>query len=822
MSVKSFHDLEASTRIRVAEQLFRQWMPICHRAESIGIMLWIGDGSEILDYRGDLESSFEWGRWLGSANHSSSGVGLKSDNKGGDEQGVGFHGNELDPNNIGLHRRSYPYRENAAKFTYGWLRELIKDLKIIGERLTGKSVSVGLTFDPGPEFSISDFKYNRHPELCPGGINKGLMNAFIPCTARLNADSVAYAGFPDGIPEGTTIGTFLGRQTAHLQANIGFDFLWLSNGFGFGEETWSCRGKLFDGNNFYPERAASQRQFILNFWCDLRNECPDLNIRTRGTNLTTGIDLASDGVPLGDIYQDKNVEAPVNSPWAALDGDFGLELTGWMSHIASLPNHDFTYRFYAHDPWWMNSPWLDRFERRAHDIFLPLCISRLNETGSIEVADSFNLLTADNSLGELSDVVAAEVCAQLLRTRELTPDALAPLLWIYPFEEYHQKVFGDTPEMASVYAGDWFIRGLINNGLPLNTVASSCNFLKSFNDDSSRYQGCVLVLPVPAPNSELRAALWQHIEDGGRAIIYGRIADEDTELLNLLGLASAENLSGDLELGLSAETHNFFNGETIPMRIHHPSIYSDGALCHHFIGNNTTSQLAWAKQAQEERALAIVTRVNEAGGAIGWLRGGVSCDENKRGGLLPAPLDKSQFFATESLGRAVLEHLGHFTKVFKKETDRTPMCTIARCRNGWVFATYNPDATEIEISFTHGAPAPLGIRVDIANNKSRFIPDIATLNECRVFVQQVGESTVYVRELPSIMAGIRRRWQVNGLNNSTVRFFPESNCENSVEFLANPVFPYLIGEFLPFRAVASPDGFYFEVKDVTGTLLISW
>ena len=30
-----------------------------------------------------------------------------------------------------------------------------------------------------------------------------------------------------------------------------------------------------------------------------------------------------------------------NSPWAALNGDFGLELIGWMSHIAELPGDPF-------------------------------------------------------------------------------------------------------------------------------------------------------------------------------------------------------------------------------------------------------------------------------------------------------------------------------------------------------------------------------------------------------------------------------------------------------------------------------------------------
>jgi hypothetical protein len=823
MSLKPFYDTSAAMRIRVAEQLYRQWMPICHRAETVCVMLWIGDGSEILDYRGDLDSEFEWGRWLGSANHWQLTTSPAHGGNQGDEQGLGFHARSLDPDNRGLHVRSYPYHPDAPQFTYRWLGELMADLKRIGQHLTGKPIEIGLTFDPGPEFSISDFKYRRHPELCQAGLLFG--KSFVPCTAKLHADDVAYAGFPQGIPEGTGIGMFLGRQVAQLQAALAFDFIWFSNGFGFGGETWSLRGALFDGDRFCGNAAASQRESILEFWRAFRHECPQLPIRTRGTNLTTGVDLASDGVPLRDIYREmNNVEAPVNSPWAALDGDFGLELTGWMSHIAELPGEDFSFRFYAHDPWWMNSPWLDRFERRAHDIFLPLGVSRIDADGTVQPADNLSLLTVDNSHGQMPDTVAAEISAHLLRTRELAPDALGPLLWVYPFEEYHNAVFSNPSGIATAYFGDWFVRGMINNGLPLNTVASTENFLRQFATNSQRFSETVVVAPVPMPNTPLHEALLQHAECGGKVLLYGPIDETDTELLKLFGLQNAQGWEGDLPLHLSHRARALFSEETVAKQLHHPSIFSAGPLRHAFCGveSDELIPLALAEQESDNRALTVVAKPAAwNGGAFVWLRGGVGCDEQKTTGLLPAPLDSSQYFIAESLARAALDQLGISIAFSRGPESRVPMLTIARSDNAWAFAIYNPDAAAIEFRLPHGAPVPLGQSVNVTGSISRFVPPVTLLGECRVFVEQQESSTLYVQEVPSIMAGVRRRWLVNGLCNATLRFFPESYAEQKIEFLCEPVFPYFTGDFREARCVTSPSGIYYELHHLTGNLLIS-
>ena len=108
-------------------------------------MLWAADGSEILDYNGDMDESFEWSYLIGDANKP------------------------LDSPHRSLYARSYLYMENPPIMTYNILRSIIKTIKRIGTELTGgKQINVGATFDPGPEFAKSSFKYERHNEICLG------------------------------------------------------------------------------------------------------------------------------------------------------------------------------------------------------------------------------------------------------------------------------------------------------------------------------------------------------------------------------------------------------------------------------------------------------------------------------------------------------------------------------------------------------------------------------------------------------------------------------------------------------------------------------
>ena len=478
---------------KVCTQIFEQWRPLLKERECISIMLWVGDGSELLDYAGNMDDVFEWARFIGNANKPFL--------------------DEDEPTETSLHVKKQNYISNAPIMTYGILKKIIACLKSEARsKFPQAKVRVGETLDIGPEFAISDFKYNRHPELCANTSNGHsiLKNKCIDATALLNADERYYAAYPQGIPEGTPFGTFLGKQAERFLKEMDFDYLWLSNGLGFSSDPWGVTGKIFDGENYYPEKLALTKDRVFNFWKLFRKEC-SMPLETRGTNNSVGIDYASDGVPLYDIYNaDLDITAPPNSPWAALNDNFGLEIMGHMTRICELPTDKFPFRYYIHDPWWVNSPWYDRYDGAPSDIYLPMAISRLNAEGKIETANSFNILSIDNSYGDMPDSCVNEPIPHILKAEKNAADEPAPLVWVYPMREY--TTTQDASLIKEMNCGDHYICDAINDGFPLCCVVSTDNFLKH---NANRYSKSILVSPVP----ENEAVLKQIINFANQGIV---------------------------------------------------------------------------------------------------------------------------------------------------------------------------------------------------------------------------------------------------------------------------------------------------------------
>src|SRR5690606_1256782 len=240
-SLKPFKINEKTYIRAVAKEMFVQWHSLLRHADTVSIMLWTGDGSEILDYEGRVEQPLEWARYMGNPNT-------------GHEVGSG-------PAELCIHERAYRYVDNPPEFTYGDLKFIVQAVKEEGRHVTGKIIQVGATFDPGPEFAKSEFKYRKHPEILGG--NAMGHKTFVNCYAVLNGDEDRYAGFPTGIPDQTPFGTFFGRQSQHFLTDLNFDFIWLSNGFGFGAEGWSSTGAIFDGKQFRQDQLAEFSQKVL-------------------------------------------------------------------------------------------------------------------------------------------------------------------------------------------------------------------------------------------------------------------------------------------------------------------------------------------------------------------------------------------------------------------------------------------------------------------------------------------------------------------------------------------------------------------------------
>lgn len=496
VSLKPFKKVDDEHIHNVCKEIFLQWRPLLKGRKEISIMFWASDGSEILDYDGDLSKSFEWAYFNGTANLPEA---TDEDNE----------------NAVGLHNKKRKYIKNPPIMTYNILKNIATAFKEEGKKLYPNTpILIGDTFDIGPEFAISDFKYNRHREITSGSVLDTF--GFIDSTALLNADNRPYAAYPNGIPQNTPFATFLGKQTKAFFADLGFDFIWLSNGLGFSSNPWDLTGKIYDGEKFYPEKLDSTSKKVFDFWKLFREACPDIPIHTRGTNNSAGIDYATDGVPLYDIYKSNfNILPPPNSPWAPLNGDYGLELMGHMTRICELPGNEFLFRFYIHDPWWRNSPWYDRYDSCAHDIYLPMSISRVTENGTIQTANRFYILSIDNSDGNMPDSCVNEPIPHILKAEKNAPDEMPFLLWLYPLKEYTRAKTAN--ELSEMYKADVFISNAINNGFPLNCVISTDVFN---NIDIDKLQGKILVSPIIKEPKTL-SQLSNFISLGGKIILYG-------------------------------------------------------------------------------------------------------------------------------------------------------------------------------------------------------------------------------------------------------------------------------------------------------------
>lgn len=806
MSLKPFKKNEKTYIEVVCRKAFEQWNPLLQHADTVSVMLWTADGSEILDYSGNLNQRLEWGMYIGNPNTE------YEVNSG--------------PEELSIHERAYTYLQNPPEYTYGDLRYIVETLKSEGRRVTGKPVRVGATFDPGPEFAKSPFKYKKHPEICMG--NTMGTKTFVCCYAVLNADNEPYAAYPDGIPQGTPLGAFFGKQSQAFLSDLGFDYLWLSNGFGFGMETWSATGAIFDGKSFHAEKVNDTRDKIMAFWKLFRSGCPDFRVETRGTNLSVGIDIAGDGVDLRGIYDGGfNVLPPPNSPWAALDGDFGLELTGYMSRIAELPDDRYLFRFYTHDPWWSNSPWLDRYGREAHDIYLPMAVARIDKKGETKLPTHLNFLSIDDSYGNMPDQVPEEVMPHILQGRRISPDRPGQVVWVYPFDEYHDRIYRQPERAEEIYYADWFIRQAMNDGFPMNTVVSTRNFASLMQQNYSGFDESVLVTVVPDAGSEVEKQLMNFVRRGGNLIVYGPAGYAGKEFLDFMNIRLTDALSGDFTVSGLDDFDKARKAFSTVLR--HDRQMSGGGIetVTADAKDPATKVLVKAKQGSAVRDIVVMREIAQTQpktknqkSKIVYVRGTNSA--TYRGGKLLTPDNPEQFFTGGSLMRYALSRMG-YTVRYEKRTpaQRNPVNVIARHDNGFYFAGYVPDQTvEQQFRFPQGAPVFTGMETEIKDGFTTYRLPKSWSKECRIFVEQK-DGVVSCFEIPRRYQ-TSRRLQLNGLSNATVRFY--HSREIPVEKLRvhlNENYPFKKGQ-IEAKALHDTQGSYCEFKNITGQLVFSW
>jgi hypothetical protein len=401
------------------------------------------------------------------------------------------------------------------------------------------------------------------------------------------------------------------------------------------------------------------------------------------------------------------------------------------------------------------------------------------------------------------------------------PDRPGPLVWVYPFDEYQAMPFAAEPRLAEPFFADWFIRAAINNGLPLNTVVSSGNFLHSLTKDPSLYRESVLVTSVPEAGTPMDRALINYVQAGGQALVYGPLGHASAPLLALLNLRLETPIAGELRIHLE-HSPDQLSGAGYAGQVLHREAMSAGGCCEVLRDGHdpATEVIAMVAKDQAQRVAALARRL-PAGGMLAWVRGTNS--NSYRGGHLLTPDDPQQWFAGDLLMRFALDRFGYRLAVQKNDAgQRNPVVTIARHDNGFFFSGYTPNTNvELRLRFPAGAPILTGLETELLDGQACYRLPRAWHHECRVFVAQ-RQGEVACEEQVSGASGITRRLRLSGLKDANVCFYPERSVPGRVTFQPDPKEPYMDGPFLAYQTHDGPTGYYLTAAHVTGRLLISW
>ncbi|NQX66893.1 hypothetical protein HQN90_12235 [Paenibacillus alba] len=806
MSLKPFKSLEQSAIEEVCMEALRQWQPLIGMAESASLLLWVSDGSEILTWNGQHEDEFEWARYIGFAN----------------EEMFSHVQDKSDPHIARL------YTDNPVRFTYGDLRRVVDSFKRIVADQFGVHLEVGIPFDAGPEFAYSDFKYKDHPEINRaelGGTYVSLKADYtVVCSwSKLNADSSAYAAYPGGIPEGTPFGEFLGRQCASFLPAIGFDYIWFSNGFALSYFPWTYLGANYNGTDLPLADYSELSSKMMSFWDLFKRECPGVRTEVRGTNYGTGMDLAKDYIPLLELYEKKYLDfPPPNSPWGALNYDFGLELTGYMSRIAELPGETYPYRFYVNDPWFWQNPWWDYYDREPHDIYGPLSVARINVSGAPQMPGIVEILTIDTEKGELWGDGPAEVIPHIQKAFREAPDEPGLVTWLYPFRELHETVQGDNEASGRVFFHDWFVRCAINHGFPVNTVIGTDTFRAMSADARRKLNDTILFVSSMWLDDARITELADIVQGGGKVLLYGDVRQPG--LLELLNLQAAEGggLEGDLALELSFEEDQVY-GDRGERKLRHRADIGDGTLGVTLRHKEDAGTRVGAVAAQdgEERIFALSRSLPEwKGGRIGWVRGSLPFI---KAGVTHLPVREDiEWMDTSILLRYMLQDFGLSLQQVKQDPEsQSALLFVSRHQNGFIMTGCKQDSSvQLKLRFPDGVPLFPGQTVILGDGEAGLYSlDRTFREECRVFVNQRERSRVSCREnqpTPSKMKRMVRTFSISNLLDAEVTIYPP------LEMLESGAVEIKRGDSSILNWSGLQEDNRLRLVGITGTIHVSW
>jgi len=424
----------------------------------------------------------------------------------------------------------------------------------------------------------------------------------------------------------------------------------------------------------------------------------------------------------------------------------------------------------------------------------------------------------------MPEKVPNEVIPHMLEAVEHAPDAPGPVVWIYPFDEYHDMV-AEGARLDEIFFGDWFICGAINQGFPINTVISTANFMKAIKIKTELFRESILAAPAAAISAECASILADFAENGGKVILYGPVSNACDEIRNLLNLKTAAPLEGEFKIKVNGSLDTFKTG-SMPESFVHNAIVCGGGLETVLAGKNDscTKIIAEAFQGNQQRIIAL-SRSGKGwkGGRIAWLRGTVSGTSSSEGQLLNQ-MDPQKVFYPEILPRMLLQEFGYGITYSKYAWGgRNPIMMMARHANGFYFSGFVPDTTAgMKLRMPQGIPVFTGTETIIEDGMSTYDMPKSWHKECRVFIDQKESGCISCAENTAEYHGVKRRLRLSGLKNASVCFYHEPGSENNVRMLLDPVHPFLVGKFQEFEQAGDKNGSHLDVRNITGELMISW
>ena len=774
LGLKVFTTLDDASIHAQCRTAMDNWRRLIEDADQTDVLLWIGDGDEVFNFTGRMDEPFRW------------------------NDTIGFNNLKYGAYPESRHYQTWyarPYVAKPPKVTCGDLKRIVAALRETAREMFGIDIRVGTTIDAGPEFVESEFKFERHPELLKGGPDSEFPKsmAFLCCYARMTGDDYPYAGFPDGLPDGTHFGTFLGRQLRLFTEAVGIDYVWLSNGFGLTHYAWSYVGECFNGLELHPERAPESVRNFVSFWKEFRKEYPTGRIDIRGTNYPIGIDAGTHGIDVREIYRHGKLITPApNPPWGS--ANLGLEMASHLSRISSTPTRAILFRYYINDSWFAVVPWYDYYNREPFDIYCPMACCRLSETGQAETATDMSVMTVNTGYGEMPKTQATEIEPHIRRAFNTMPDEAGPLVWVYPFSEYQDEVHKPTGQIQKSFFGDWFIARAIAGGLPLSTVVTTDHFAKLVHDRPETFSGRVLLAPTPAADWRYAGPVMDLVKRGGQAVFYGSLHDAPKALLNFLNVRLDEPIEGDLDVSLRM-VGDTFTARSKKRPLRHVGRISDGGVCE-TVANRSykcTTVRATVAKGGKRRVYALVRKSRAwKGGQVAWIRGTLPFDAN------PNTLEPVNYGPDESHDATVwLRHLladfGLSIRQDRHDPSTKPAYLFAsRNRGNYILNGHKPDATvTMHLRFPDGAPILTERQTRVRKSTATYFLDRSFHHECFAFVRQEKESFISHKEERTV-PGEQRAFDLHGLVDAVVTLYVPRAAIAEKRLRVRKIMPYTI------------------------------